>query len=256
MEKIKTALTSIGLTETEIGIYLTGLNYPEISVNELEKQTRIKRTTIYHALNTLLQKGLVAKKGSEAKLLFSMTDPDNINRYINKEIIDLKNQQKEVEEILPLLKQRTKIAENKIITSQYEGIEGIKLVVEEALYCKSRRWDIIAPPKNFFSDFSQKYAQYFIETRKNKGISTRTLWELDKNRRALSAEEVKFRNPRILPKVMHGKFKSVIIIFDDKVAIISSFKEKTAILMQSKEVNETFAAMFEGLYQSAKEYQK
>jgi sugar-specific transcriptional regulator TrmB len=254
MEKIKTALTNIGLTETEIEIYLTGLNYQEISVNELGKQTKIKRTTIYHALNTLLQKGLVAKKGSEAKLLFSMTDPENINRYLNKEIVDLKNQQKEIKDILPLLQQRTKIAENKIITSQYEGIEGIKLVVEEALYCKSRHWDIIAPTKNFFSDFSPTYAKYFIETRKDRGLTARTLWELDKNRRALTAEEVKFRNPKILPKIMHGKFQSVIIIFDDKVAIISSYKEKTAILIQAKEVHDTFSAMFEGLYHSSKNH--
>jgi len=254
MEKVKNVLKKIGLTETEIEIYLLGLNYSEISVNELEKQTKIKRTTIYHALNTLLQKGLVAKKGSETKLLFSMTDPENIKRYLNKEITDLKNQQKEFLEILPLLEQRTKTQEKQIKTLQYEGTEGIKLVVEEILYCKSRHLDIIAPSKNFFSDFSKKYAKYFIETRKNRDITSRSLWELDNNRRALSAEEIKFRNPKILPKVMHGKFTSVIIIFDDKVAIISSIKEKTAILIQSQEINNTFKTMFEGLWASSEKY--
>jgi hypothetical protein len=50
---------------------------------------------------------------------------------------------------------------------------------------------------------------------------------------------------------MHGKFKSVIIIFDDKIAIISSIKELTAILIQSQEIHDTFLAMFEGLWESS-----
>src|SRR3989339_824298 len=195
MEKINFILKNIGLTDTETNIYLTGLQYSSIGVNRLEKETKIKRTTIYHAINTLSKKGLVSKKDT-----------------------------------------------------------GIKLVIEEALYCKSRHWDVIAPPKNFFSDFDKKYAEYFMNTRKRKKISARSLWESKADKKVLTPEDLKQRQPRILPNIMYGKFKSIIIIFDDKVAIISSLKESSAILIQSREVHDTMLALFDGLWHISKEY--
>lgn len=254
MEQINKILKNIGLTETEISIYLTGLKYPSIGVKELEKQTGVKRTTIYHAINTLMEKGLVAKKGTTTRLVFVMTEPENIKRLINQKIEDLKQEQKSLDTVLPAFAKDLKYDESKINVLHYEGEEGIKLVVEEALYCKNKNWDIIAPLKNFFSDFDKKYADYFIETREYRDIKARSLWEKDFRRRALTEEEIETRAPKLLPQAMHGKFKSVLIIFDDKVAIISSFKEKSAILIQSQEIHDTFKAMFEGLYQMAEEY--
>lgn len=256
MEQIKTILKNIGLTATETAIYLAGLDFPSIGVKELEKITGIKRTTIYHALDTLMQKGLAANKGTATRLAFIMTNPKDIKKIIISQIHILENQQKELDEILPLLqpKNSKQMARSNIL--HYEGISGIKLVVEQALYCKSRHWDIIAPNKNFFSEFDKKYADYFIQTRQDRQITARSLWESNPGRRALSPEEIKDRNPRYLPQVMEGHFKSVMIIFDDKVAIISSLQELSAIIIQSPETHDLFKAMFEGLWLGSKEYKK
>lgn len=254
MEQINQILKKIGLTETETAVYLTGLNYDSISVNELEIRTTIKRTTIYHALDTLLQKGLVAKKNTGAKLAFTMTNPKNITQLINKEISQLNEHLLEFTKILPLLNQRSGRQEIKSKVSHYTGIDGIKIVVEEALYCQNRHWDIIAPNINFFSQFDKKYAQYYINTRQARGISARSLWEFNFERRALTPEEIRLRSPRFLPQSMQGQFKSVIIIFDDKVALISSIDELTAILIDSQEIHDTFAALFEGLWSGSHAY--
>jgi len=254
MEKIQTILKKTGLTETEIAIYLAGLSYADVSVNELTKQTRIKRTTIYHALKTLMDKGLAAKKGTATKLLFSMTKPENIQKKLDRDIDSLKKQKDQLAEIIPLLAQRQETVEGSAQVSHFEGIEGIKLVIEEALYCKSGHWDIIAPAKNFFSEFDPQYANYFLETRKKRNLAARSLWEKGLSRRALTQEEIKQRKPRYLPETMHGKFKTVIIIFDDKVALVSSLKELTAVLIQSQEIHDTFTAMFEGLWEASEEY--
>jgi hypothetical protein len=149
--------------------------------------------------------------------------------------------------IIPLLKSRKSQKEEVFKVSHFEGAEGIKLVVEKALYCQSRQWKIIAPAKNFFSDFDENYARYFLKTRRANGVKAQSLWEFKPGRRILSAEEIKERNPRYLPKTMHGKFQSVVIVFDDKVAFISSMKNLSAVLIQSREINETLAAIFSGL---------
>ena len=254
MTQIQEILKKIGLTGTETTIYLTGLSYPTISVSELAKQTRIKRTTIYHALDTLMYKGLAAKKGSGSKLLFMMTKPENIKKKLDNDIELLQKQKEELDTIIPLLSQRQAAEELETKVSHFEGIEGIKLVVEEALYCKSRQWDILAPAKNFFSDFDKQYAKYFLETRKKREIKARSLWEKGLPRHILTSEEIKLRQPRFLPKAMHGRFKTVMILFDDKTALISSLKELSAILIQSQELHDTFSAIFEGLWLGSEKY--
>jgi sugar-specific transcriptional regulator TrmB len=252
---INETLQKIGLTKTEAKIYVTGLDYNNVGVSELEKKTRIKRTTIYHALNTLMFKGLASKKGTESRYTFIMTSPDKIQGILDRDIKKLREKKAQLDEILPLLKKKTKKHEEKTKISHYEGIEGIKLAIEEALYCKSKQWTIIAPHKNFFSDFSEEYAKYFMQTRKNHKIQARTLWEGRFDKKVLSKEELKLRNPRFLPKKMCGKFGSVIITFDDKVLIISPLEDLSAVLIQSTETTATFTAIFEGLWSVSKKYE-
>jgi len=251
MSQINDTLKNLGLTETEIKIYLTGLNYNSIGVSELVKQTKINRTTVYHAVGTLMQKGLLAQKGTGARLVFMMTKPENIENLLNEKINLLEKQKTEIAEIIPLLKQHTETSETKMIVSHYQGIEGIKLVIEDALYCKSRHWDIIAPIKNFFSEFDKTYAKYFIETRIQRGLTSRSLWEYKESQKSMTSQEIKERNPRILPSVMHGRFKTVVCIYDDKVLYISSLKELSAILIQSQELHDTMQAIFDGLWENS-----
>lgn len=256
MDKITESLKKIGLSETEVKIYLAGLSENGIGVSELAKQTQIQRTTIYHALETLEKKGLVGKKGTGRRLVFVMIQPKKLESLLDARVESLKAEKAEIQKIIPLLEQRKASVASEVRVTQFDGIEGIKMVVEEALYAKSRKWDILAPSKNFFSEFDKAYSDYFMGTRKTRGIKTRSLWEHDPNRRVLTQQDIKDRQPRFLPKDMQGKFGSVFILFDDKVAIISSLNELSAILIQSQEIHNTMAVMFEGLWLTAEPYEK
>jgi hypothetical protein len=235
------------MTDTEIDVYRAGLAYDTVGANELAKQTGIKRPTVYHALETLLQKGLVAKSGTSASLRFSMADPAMLAHLIEQRIGVLQKQKDTLGATVAALALAAR-GKADFRVEHYEGIEGIKSVVEQALYCKSRKWDIIAPKKNFFSDADKAYASYFMEARKRRDISARSLWETKLGGSGSKAADLAWRQPRLLPKVMRGTFTSVVILFDDKVAVISSLAAKSAVLITSKELRQTFGAMFEGLW--------
>lgn len=252
MDTLTNKLQKFGLTKTEAEIYIFGLNHSSIGVSELTKKTQINRTTIYHALETLQSKGLCAKKSVGSKLVFNMTEPDKIKNLLDERISILEKQKDDLTELIPLFN-LTKTNLEKTQVYHYEGIEGIKLAIEDALYCKNKHWDIISPIKNFFSEFDKDYASYFIQTRKKKNLTSRSLWETTPSHKNLSPEILKERNPRILPSVMHGKFKSVICLYDEKVLIISSVQTLSAILIQDPEFNETMSAVFEGLWSASKE---
>ncbi len=254
MDDFNTTLVSLGLTETEAALYLAGIRYPSVGVHELVKETGIKRPTVYHALGTLKSKGLSAEHGTGGKLKFVMCPPEQLMKLVKDKRNDLDKQEEVLNQFIPFLKQ-VGLTEDVFTTAQYEGIEGIKTAVDIALYCKSRTWEIIAPVKNFFSEFDKEYAQYYLHTRKRKGITSRTLWEEEmRPGRKLTPEDAYQRKPRIMPKSMHGKLKSVLIIFDDKVAIISSLEKLSAVVITSQEVHDMFSAMFNGLWEISKEY--
>jgi HTH-type transcriptional regulator, sugar sensing transcriptional regulator len=250
MNDPRSLLENLGLTETEAALYLAALGTPTTGVAELAKHTGIKRPTVYHALGTLAEKGLVAKRGTGSRQTFAACPPEQLHRLIAEEEEKLRKNETLLKQQLPALIERHRAAASEeISTVQYEGIDGIKMVVDIALFCRSLRWDIIAPNKNFFSEFDKAYASYYLSQRTLRGISSRSLWERGLPRRKLSTVELKERSPRYLPEVMHGRFQSVIILFDDKVAIISSLERLSAILIISKEIHGTFAAMFEGLWE-------
>ena len=142
------------------------------------------------------------------------------------------------------------------MVSHYESLDGVKAVVDIALYCKSAKWDILSPRKNFFSEFDKRYSKYYLNTRKRHGIKSRSLWEFSPDRGPLSKAELSERNPRYLPEVMVGKFKSTVILFDDKVAVISSLKNLSAILIASKEIHDLFESIFEGLWSISTPYKE
>lgn len=245
MNELQKQLTSLGLTSTEATIYLAGVGNGPLGVAELQKSTSIKRPTIYHALYGLMEKGLVARSGTETRMKFSFAPPQQLEHVIESQIQQLKQKTGIVQELINNLRPT---ANQQTVVAHYEGIEGVKTVIDEALYCKSHQWDILAPAKNFFSEYDKQYAEYFMTTRKRHNITARSLWEAKAGSRELTANEIASRNPRYLPSIMRGQFDSVVILFDDKVAIISSLKELSAILITSNEVHKLFSAMFEGLW--------
>lgn len=256
MKEIVSTLTDIGLTSTEASIYVSGLDAEYIGVQQIAERTGIKRPTIYHALNTLIEKGLIAEKKISGKVSFAMCPPAQIKSYIKLQKEKLAKQEEKLQEILPLLEKRTKLRDkNTSSIVEYKGIEGVKTVLDIAFYSKSHHWDIIAPVNNFLRSHDKEYAKYYLNARSYHRITSRSLWEKKPGARKLSPQEIKERNPRFMPESMQGKFTSMIILFDDKAAIISPLEDKSALLITSKEIQGMLSAMFEAIWNISEKYQ-
>lgn len=256
MTSVEEFLQDLGLSATEATIYLASFSVSAVTAQELAKHTGIKRTTVYNALITLTEKGFASKVQSGGKrTVFTVIEPEQIERKIQEQIEVLDTRREQFEHILPRLKREHPATEKRsAVVKQYDGVNGIKTVIDEALYCTTRKWDIIAPSNNFLTELDTTYADYFIRVRKTRGIVARSLWEYDKGRRVLNQAEIMLRNPRILPEVMHGKFPAMIVLFDNKVAIITSYREKSALLIESRDLSRTFRVLFDGLWAVSEPY--
>jgi sugar-specific transcriptional regulator TrmB len=245
-------LSSLGLTETEATLYIAGLELSPCTPQTLSLKTHIKRPTVYHALDTLREKGFVSEQKIGNKSHFTMMNPESLRGLVSGKKTELETHEKHLETLIPFLHD-LRLDKNMTEVVHGHGIEGAKRVLDATFRSKTRHWSIIAPYDNFLRH-NKELSELYLTTRKVRNITARTLWELKRDERALSEEEIRTRNPRILPTALSGKFESMIIIFDDKVALFSSHKNLSAILITSREINDLFQAMFEGLWELSTPY--
>lgn len=255
MKTVVTYLESIGLSKTEAQLYVAGLKKSS-SIDDLANATAIKRSTIYHAMETLQAKGLVQSRRESGRLIFTMVSPNNLASYLDHQSKELERKQLELDSLLPLFPTTPNSQMNSYHIEHYESIDGIKKIVDIALECDNPEWRIIAPKQNFFSEYDQDYAHYYLKKRQVHKIKAKTLWEAPvqhKRSNKLMLGDIVTRNPRYLPAKFRGQFNAVIIIFDDKVAYISSLKHSESLLVQSPDFTSTMRVMFDSLWDSSKD---
>lgn len=259
MSSLHQQVELLGLTPSEARLYVAGLGHAGLGVHELSRMTGMKRPTIYHGLHLLEQKGLVAKKGTGRRLVFVMQPPERLRETLDEATKVIEKKRDLLESLLPLFV-RSSASSGTTQVQHLEGVEGMKTLVEEALYCKSRTWDILAPKRNFFSEMDPVYAKNFLATRKSRGIKARSLWERPDistlPKRRLTSDEIQDRHPHYLPQEFGGRFSSTLILFDDKAAFLSSFHERQGILLQSQEVHDLLRVMFDGLWLVSEPYER
>ena len=108
MNETEKLLEDIGLTGTETKIYLSGLSNDSLTVHQIVRKTKIKRPTVYHALSTLLEKGLVVEKKTGSKSRFTMSSPESIRGILEIKKENLEEQSKKLDKLIPLLLQQKK----------------------------------------------------------------------------------------------------------------------------------------------------
>ncbi len=243
-------LKKLGLSESETTVYLR-MAAGAVSARDLMKTTKMKRPTIYYALNSLEKRGLVSKSGKEGDATFTLSPFErliSIAREKEDEAVSLTEQ---IGELIPSLGSSLSAIEKPAV-SFFEGIDAVKHVVMDVMYTKGHKVDLIVPEDNFFWGFGEDFLRKFIEERRKRNITTRNLWEAEIKPVDFKKYYSSLSKIKILPDVMKGKLKTTIFLFDDKTLYVSSFKNAYAILIASKEHNETMSAMFEGLYSIGK----
>jgi len=254
MNDLKTQLkNTLDLTETEVELYLAALPYPSIGINDLVKLTNIKRTTIYHAVDTLVYKGLASKKISQSKAVFTMISPQFLQHGLEAQKKQIEDKQQDLQKLLPELKLLTKDPIYSTQVQHYQGISGVKAVYEEFLYCKSRRIDTITPLESFLDQYGKNFHDYVSTKKKERGIYTRALWEDVKvNKRKNTENKSGNREVRVMPKKMQGKFRSKIVLFDKRVALLTPADDPGAILISSSEIYSIFQTLFDTIWEISK----
>ena len=230
-------LEELGFSDKESAVYLALLAIDSATVTEIAKKAEIQRTTSYEILDSLLQRGLVSKYKKHKKIYFSAGDPRRLISYLEREkeesIKKIEIQKSKVTEVmgefLSLLEPRS----TKPKVEFYEGEKGMREAYEDTLNADG---EILAYANvetmheglpNFFPEY---YARRVEAGVKIKAVMPANAVSLDRAKK----DREELRESVILSDEQQT-FSPEVNIYNNKM-MIASWKEKMAVIIESKEL--------------------
>jgi len=253
MENPRLILQEIGLNESEVDVYLA-MRQGIVRVQDIMKVTSRKRPTVYYAIDSLEKRGLVNKTGSTgdgslrlAPLQRLFTIVEEKKRKTDDLLIDLG-------EMVAREKTQKSGTSERPSVAFYEGVDAVKNIIMETLYCRDKTIDVVAPSNNFFWQIGPDFVEKYVDLRGRRGIKTRSLWENPTDPRVYKRYYKGLSDIRLLPTAMKGQFLTTTFLYDDKVLSISSLKNGYCIVITSREYHDTMRAWFNGLWGASKNH--
>jgi len=243
------ALKKAGFTDSEIKVYLSLLELGESSTGPIITKSKITGSKVYEVLEKLIKKGLVGYVTKEKIKHFQAASPNRILDYIEKTEKEIKDNKEEIKSMLPELEDKQQSSKLSQTAQVFEGLEGLKtvfkLILEEtknggeyyafAVGDEMANEDVITFLKNHHLNRIENKGKVKLILR-TQDMESLPGWE------KLEGLEMKFYDHE-LPV---GLF-----IFGDYIANIT-FSHKTAFLIKSQYVANSYKKFFEATWEKAK----
>lgn len=248
---IQTLLEQLNFSRKESLVYLALLEIGPAKAHAIARKTGLNRTTVYDVVETLLNKGLASKYKKGGSTFFNALDPKQLLQYLDREKEEkakmIEKQKKKVEELLPQLISLQNIYSAKPKVQFFEGEKGMREAYEDTLnskeiilaYANVQTMHEALP--NFFPEYYKRRAQKKIFIR---GIFPRN--KLSIKRAKHNQEEM--RDVRYLPQDSMT-FSPEVNIYNNKI-LVASWKEKMAIIIESKELADLMKLVYGLLWET------
>ena len=232
-------LEKLGLTSHEAKVYLAALEVPNGGVADIGRRAGVAKSTAHDVLGNLLSKGLVHKyiKGKRAR--FTASDPQTLKRK-------LEEQQGVADTVMPELSARFESAGRVPRVQFYEGEAELEKVFDQITEEAEELMTITSPHQtfanlpNFFPDVPKK--------RLEAGIPLRAIFTDSKVARERAATDKEFLRTTKLIKT-ENPFGTLTYIWQNKVALISFKHNYTALLIENKDIADSYRVTFETLWE-------
>lgn len=246
MNQLNKLLKQAGLSNSEINVYLSADIGEQKTSAEIVKLSKLPRPTVMAALDELERLGLCKTAKRDGRSLFYVMQlPAALQGFIGQKVRDLDNLMENLGELSKPL--------SDLHTQEAKGVEAVQGLIDNALFCRSRSWLIIAPKDNALAHMPKNYTEYFKRTRRERQIQSQTLWAEADKQDHLGLYDLIMRKPRYIPKDIAKDVPSLILAFDDSLLIIDGTNQPTAIMITSSAVARTFKLIFELAWRSLRD---
>jgi sugar-specific transcriptional regulator TrmB len=226
-------LEQIGLTKTEVKIYLTLLKTGQATTTKIVREARIHASKVYEFLDRLIQKGLVTYVIKSNKKHFTAADPEHLKEFLKEKQRRIQDQEEIIDQLIPSLVSIQKEKADEISFQVYEGMRGIKSFYERLLQVlnKGETSHLLGAPK-IGNEKLEGYLLDWHARRVKKGVKLKAIYDSDNKKYGEVRSKMKYSKVKYLPKYIASPMW--IEISKDYVAI-GHIKGNNAVLFAIKD---------------------
>ncbi len=250
MENIKEILAGINVPYPARKVYVSLLEKGKASARTLSLRTGITRTSVYDQIKVLRDKGLISERIAEGTTFFEVNDVRKLSVMLNDQIEKLNVQKDFLAKNIHKLIDKSQTAQPKV--RFFEGKDGAQQLLKDVLWYEDTTLYLYWPYFEMLNFLGKDFLAWFSNRRKVRNISIKTIWG---NR----AEKIKNNifiddGSDVERRYLTGKNLSPMgfMIYDNKVAFISSLKESFGFIVESTEFTDLQKMQFDILWNVAK----
>lgn len=238
-----TDLKPYGLSSVEAKTYLAALELGEASVDRIAKKARLNRSSIYHTLSILKQKGLVSSAKRAKRTVYVAEDPRKL-KYKMQENLNA------FDILLPELRSITNVIDRKPKIKFYEGYDELLEAVNDSLQYPDSEllfWFADVAPSQEYTDY---WYQTYQPSRVKAGMPARAIGPAcEMGYEMVQSDKKNLRRTRIDQSETFKPTSIILVYGGEKVAIISH-KDMIALVIESREINLMMRSIFESHWSS------
>ncbi len=236
-------LEDLGLTSTEIKVYVCLLELGSSHAGGLLDKSRLPNSTVHRDLNSLISKGLVGYILEGKKKVYKATNPEHFFEFIE-------DKKRRFEEILPELKAKQRLKKEEGSASVYKGVRGIKEVYSIMISAGGKEYNTFGggPITSEIMGFT-----WWLNLHKRRVANKLPSRQVFDESVKVEGKDIA-KNP--LTKIRYvskefAQFQETVIV-GDYVAIAVFSANPYAFLIKDKNVAESYRKHFELLWSIAK----
>jgi len=245
-------LANLGLAPKEIAVYLVSLELGTQPASAIARRVKIPRNTTRFLLDRLVERGFVKKVSKANTQIYTPEQPQNLINQLERHRVDvnteLDRKVEGIKSVMAELESRFHPESTRPKVTFYEGDEGLIKVYEDTLTSKE--------PLRSFANFESlhgilpDYFQTYFKRRMEKGIAMRSIHpDTPLARESTRRDKEVARESRLIPADKYS-FTPEIQLYDGKLSI-TSLTEKLGIIIESREIYEAMAVIFELAWKEA-----
>ncbi|MEK7570722.1 MAG: helix-turn-helix domain-containing protein [Patescibacteria group bacterium] len=250
MKNILDSLTQLGFSKTEANFYIILLKSGPMTVAELAEKAKLHRTAAYSHIDSLLEKGVLAKTtGAGSKIVAN--PPEHLYYLLEQKTTEVKTLQAKLPTVISELNtsflQTANSTQSEI--KHYKGKAGAKMIYKDCLQAKEVRsyfneddvLDIF--PENsklFYNAFTANSQLKMFELVEYSPLAVQQMSRYKDNSR---------HSYKVLPKDVKLTANDI-LIYDGKVAIINIKNKDTVsgVVLSNREYYNNSVQLFELLW--------
>ena len=249
LENVQSALRRLDLSDHEQSIYLSLLSGGPTTARVLASRTGITRPSVYDQLKSLRALNLVVELDIENKTHFAAADVKHLTALLADKIDRLEQSRDFLQEALPSLRDSLKTVAPKI--RFFEGEEGVKQLLKDVMWHDKSTVQVFWPARAMAERFDRKFLEWFDDRRAVRQLAIHSLWPqhiqtTDRDLFATLPTDIQQTLPECTAPDM------AYLIYDQKVACISSTAEAFGFIVESAEYAALQRMHFAALWERAR----